>query len=87
MQFKNTELEKTFELVYYFNNSRETKEMMASQTKLSVDTSKEVQADPSLKSKVSIIFFTNCQKILCLGPSLNFRCKKNFFLYFHPECR
>ena len=76
MQFKNTELEKTFELVYYFNNSRETKEMMASQTKLSVDTSKEVQADPSLKSKVSIIFFTNCQKILCSGSTLNFRFKK-----------
>ena len=40
----------------HFDDSRETKEMMASQTKLSVDTAKEVQADPSLKSKVSIFF-------------------------------
>ena len=72
MQFKNTELEKTFELVYYFNNSRETKEMMASQTKLSVDTSKEVQADPSLKSKVSIIFFLQIAKISLFRPNFEF---------------
>ena len=67
MQFKYTEFEKRFELAYYFNNSRETKEMMASQTKLSVDTSKEVQADPSLKSKVSIIIFYKLPKFLCLA--------------------
>lgn len=36
--------------------SRETKEMMSAQTKLSVDTAKEVQADATLKTKVPIIF-------------------------------
>ena len=50
--------------------------MMASQTKLSVDTSKEVQADPSLKSKVSIFFFYKLPKNSMFGPTLNFRFKK-----------
>lgn len=40
-------LEKSKELTF-----RETKEMMSSQTKLSVDTAKEVQADATLKTKV-----------------------------------
>ena len=72
MQYKNTKFEKTFQLSYYFNNSRETKEMMASQTKLSVDTSKEVQADPSLKSKVSIIFFYKLPKNSLFLPYFEF---------------
>ena len=36
----------------YFDHSRETKEMISGQTKISVDTSKEVQNDLTLKTKV-----------------------------------
>ena len=43
----------TFITIQWEIHYRETKEMMSAQTKLSVDTAKEVQADPTLKSKVS----------------------------------
>jgi len=35
--------------------SRETKDMMAAQTRISVETNKEVQNDPTLKTKVKKI--------------------------------
>ena len=42
-------------LLITFFLCRETKDMMSAQTKLSVDTAKEVQADATLKTKVVII--------------------------------
>ena len=42
-----------FLITFFF--CRETKDMMSAQTKLSVDTAKEVQADATLKTKVVII--------------------------------